>query len=50
VAQVVDWLLDLLGMPLEKFADQYSDSTYGEKEGLGRSLYNWRKEGVLNFV
>lgn len=47
VAQVVDWLLDLLGVPLEKFADEYSDSTYGEKEGLGRSLYNWRKATTL---
>lgn len=42
VAQVVDWLLDLLGLPLEKFADQRSESTDGEHEGLRRSLYNWR--------
>lgn len=42
VAQVVDWLLDLLGMPLEVFSDQRSDSTDGGHEGLKRSLYNWR--------
>lgn len=42
VAQVVDWLLDLLGMPLEEFSDQRSDSTDGLHEGLRRSLYNWR--------
>jgi hypothetical protein len=47
IAQVVDWLLDLLGMPLEKFADERSDSTYGEHEGLRRSLYNWRKATTL---
>lgn len=42
VAQVVDWLLDLLRMPLEEFSDQRSDSTDGLHEGLRRSLYNWR--------
>ncbi len=42
VAQVVDWLLDLLGMPLEEFADQRSASTYDGRDGLRRSLYNWR--------
>lgn len=42
VAQVVDWLLDLLGMPLEEFADQRSSSTYGGHESLRRALYNWR--------
>jgi len=42
VAQVVDWLLDLLDMPLEKFADQRSESTDGGHDGLRRSLYNWR--------
>lgn len=42
VAQVVDWLLDLLGMPLEEFADQRSESTEGGHDGLRRSLYNWR--------
>jgi hypothetical protein len=44
VAQVVDWLLDLLGMPLEQLADQRSTSTDGLHEGLRRSLYNWRKD------
>ncbi len=47
VAQVVDWLLDLLGMPLEKFADTYSESSYGENEGPRRSLYEWRKSRKL---
>lgn len=42
VAQVVDWLLDLLGLPLEVFSDLRSDSTDGLHEGLRRSLYNWR--------
>ncbi|HQT74621.1 MAG TPA: hypothetical protein PLX84_11840, partial [Acidiphilium sp.] len=43
VAQVVDWLLDLLGIPLEKFADQRWDETNGGHEGLRRTLYGWRK-------
>lgn len=42
VAQVVDWLLDLLGLPLEVFSDLLSDSADGRYEGLRRSLYNWR--------
>ncbi len=42
VAQVVDWLLDLLGMPLEAFSDERSDSTDGLHEAMRRSLYNWR--------
>ena len=42
VAQVVDWLLDLLGMPLEEFADHRSESSDGAHDGLRRSLYNWR--------
>ncbi|MCC5853719.1 MAG: ankyrin repeat domain-containing protein [Alkalimonas sp.] len=42
VAQVVDWLLDLLGMPLEVFSDKRRDTTDGLHEGLRRSLYNWR--------
>lgn len=42
VAQVVDWLLDLLGMPLEELADRRSESTDGDHDGLRRSLYNWR--------
>ncbi|EQM76124.1 ankyrin repeat domain-containing protein [Stutzerimonas stutzeri] len=41
-AQVLDWLLDLLGMTLEEFADQRSESTDGGHDGLRRSLYNWR--------
>ncbi len=44
VAQVVDWLLDLLGIPLEKFADQRWDATNGGHEGLRRTLYGWRKD------
>lgn len=42
VAQVVDWLLDLLGMPVEKVADAQSASTADAHDGLRRSLYNWR--------
>lgn len=43
-AQVLDWLLDLLGMTLEEFANQRSESTDGvHDDGLRRSLYNWRK-------
>ncbi|MBK3453243.1 ankyrin repeat domain-containing protein [Pseudomonas sp. MF6754] len=52
VAQVVDWLLDLLGMPLEEFADKRSQRLKdpGDKssEPLMRSLYNWRKETTPN--
>lgn len=47
VAQVVDWLLDLLGMPLEEFADQRSESTDGDHDGLRRSLYKWRSGTVI---
>lgn len=44
VAQVLDWLLDLLGMPLEKFADERSGATAEADDGLRRSLYNWRNK------
>lgn len=44
VAQVVDWLLDLLGMPIEQLADRRSEATDGAHEGLRRSLYNWRND------
>lgn len=44
VAQVVDWLLDLLGTPLEELADHRSEVTGGVHDGLRRSLYNWRKD------
>lgn len=47
VAQVVDWLLDLLGMPLEKVADARSQATDEIHEGLRRSLYNWRSGTTL---
>lgn len=50
VAQVVDWLLDLLGMPLEEFADQRSESTRGGHDGLRRSLYNWRKDTTPDLI
>lgn len=43
VAQVVDWLLDLLGQRLEQFADERSSASE-EHEGLRRSLYHWRNE------
>ncbi|WP_397448666.1 ankyrin repeat domain-containing protein [Pseudomonas sp. NA-150] len=48
IAQVVNWLLDLLGMPLEEFVDQRSQSVGDlddtSSEALMRSLYNWRNE------
>lgn len=47
VAQVVDWLLDLLGMPLESFADENSESQENANDGLRRSLYNWRKDTTI---
>jgi hypothetical protein len=47
VAQVVDWLLDLLGMPVEKFVDERCVSTGDEHDGLRRSLYNWRKSTTI---
>lgn len=47
VAQVVDWLLDLLGMPLEAFADARSESTDGDHDALRRSLYNWRSNTTI---
>lgn len=42
VAQVVDWLLDLLGLPLEEFAGQRGHATDVDQDSLKRSLYNWR--------
>lgn len=47
VAQVIDWLLDLLGLPLEEFADQRSDITDGAHDSLRRSLYNWRNKTLI---
>ena len=47
VAQVIDWLLDLLGLPLEEFADQRSEITDGAHDSLRRSLYNWRKTTLI---
>ena len=48
VAQVVDWLLDLLDMPLEGFAEERA-SKLDEKEdsvseSMIRTLYDWKKE------
>ena len=48
VAQVVNWLLDLLGMPLEELANLHSESTGGEDDSLRRSLYNWRKGTTIS--
>ena len=52
IAQVVDWLLDLLGMPLDEFSSKRSQLTATEDEdntdNLIRSLYNWRKATVPN--
>lgn len=42
VAQVIDWLLDLVGTLPEAFADHQSVQTDGAHEALRRSLYNWR--------
>ncbi len=47
VAQVVDWLLDLLGMPLEEFADKQSGMREDGNDSLRRSLYNWRSGGTI---
>lgn len=42
VAQVVDWLLDLLDMPIEHFTNHRGDIAAPEDMDLRRSLYNWR--------
>jgi len=42
VTQVIDWLLDLLGMTVEQFADQHDEATGSEQDKFRRSLYNWR--------
>ncbi|QXH46198.1 ankyrin repeat domain-containing protein [Pseudomonas xanthosomatis] len=47
VAQVIDWLLDLLGMPLESVADQQSEQHADANDGLRRSLYKWRNETTI---
>lgn len=50
VAQVVDWLLDLLDMPLEDFAEQRADKLDEKEDSVSesmiRSLYKW-KNGTL---
>ncbi len=47
VVQVVDWYLDLLGMPLEKFAEErmegLADADDSTSESMIRSLYKWKK-------
>ncbi|MBL1435523.1 MAG: hypothetical protein COB08_004915 [Rhodobacteraceae bacterium] len=47
VAQVVDWYLGLLGMPLEKFAAErmegLADAEDNTSESMIRSLYKWKK-------
>lgn len=48
VAQVIDWLLDLLGMSTEELADQQSEKDKNAKDGLRRSLYNWRTETLID--
>lgn len=52
IAQVVDWLLDLLGMPMDEFSSNRSQLTATEDEddtdSLIRSLYNWRKATIPN--
>lgn len=41
VAQVLDWLLDLLGMSREEFADHHDEHTNTQGDGLRRTIYNW---------
>lgn len=48
VAQVVDWLLDLLGTSLEGFADERSAVSVDANDALRRSLYNWRKDTLVS--
>jgi hypothetical protein len=52
VAQVVDWLLDLLGIPLEEFigvrGQSLNDTEEEDGETLIRSLYYWRQGTVPN--
>lgn len=47
VAQVIDWFLDLEGLPLEKFADARNEATDEAQEAFRRSLYNWKKDTTL---
>jgi len=52
VVQVVDWLLDLLGITLEELREEGSQSTNRKEEVKTdtrvRSLYNWRQGTVPN--
>lgn len=44
VAQVIDWLLDLLGMPIAELANEYrrnADPNDIKTDKLIRTLYNW---------
>ncbi|MCB6185082.1 ankyrin repeat domain-containing protein [Leeia sp. TBRC 13508] len=46
VAQVVDWLLDLLGVTVEQHANEYGKPNDNDlsHDDIRRSLYNWRNE------
>tara|TARA_R110000751_G_scaffold271352_1_gene371125 strand:- start:10380 stop:13082 length:2703 start_codon:yes stop_codon:yes gene_type:complete len=48
VARVVDWLLDLLGLSVEEYADKQSESSGAVHDGLRRSLYNWRRNTTIS--
>jgi hypothetical protein len=48
VAQVLDWLLDLLDMPVEGLADKLNESSPDCDDDPRRSLYNWRKSSTIS--
>ena len=50
VAQVIDWLLDLIGVTLENFADERSEATDGRHDSLRRNLYAWRHQTTPNWT
>jgi hypothetical protein len=46
VAKVVDWLLDLLALPMDKAKDGFGNENIrkdGKQDSIERSLYNWKK-------
>ena len=46
VAQVIDWVVDLLGMPIEKFAQELLPKDSQAQESLTRSLYHWQNKVI----
>jgi hypothetical protein len=45
VTKVVDWLLDLLGLPMDKAKDGFDDKRVDQNH-IERNIYNWKKGNI----